>query len=211
MAECMAQSLYFDLQADFGVTKHMGGQQATRELAELCHVRQDSRVLEVGCGIGTTSCALALDYGCRVVAVDLSERMVARAAERARKRGVERRVAFVVADARHLPFEQAQFEVVLDESVTAFVGDKQQALAEYVRVASVGGHIGLNEVTWVKTPLVALVEQLLAEPNRCHADALVDAVKGFTTWDAPPEGWPACFMQDSEWAWRRGPAPIAEC
>jgi len=81
-----SKSLYFDLQADFGITKHMGGRRATRELAELCHIHQDTYVLEVGCGIGTTSCYLASEYGCQVLAVDLSDRMVARAIERAKKR-----------------------------------------------------------------------------------------------------------------------------
>lgn len=59
--------------------------------------------------------------------------------------------------------------------------------------------------------LVRLIERLLAEPGRANGDALVDAVKGFTAWDPPPEGWPTRFMLDSEWAWRRGPPPIADC
>ena len=155
-----SKSLYFDLQADFGITKHMGGRRATRELAELCHIHQDTHVLEVGCGIGTTSCYLASEYGCQVLAVDLSERMVARAIERAKKRGVHTGVEFKVADAQQLPFEEARFDVVIDESVTAFVADKQKALSEYVRVAKLGGYIGLNEVAWVKTPPPDLVRYI---------------------------------------------------
>src|SRR5512139_2392609 len=98
-------SLYFDLQADFGITKHMGGLDATRELAELCHIQEGSYVLEVGCGIGVSACFLAKEYGCRIMAVDISDKMVARAAARARKRGLESRLEFRVADAQQLPFE----------------------------------------------------------------------------------------------------------
>ena len=155
-----SKSLYFDLQADFGITKHMGGQRATRELAELCHIHQDTYVLEVGCGIGTTSCYLAREYGCQVLAVDLSERMIARAIERAIKCGVHTRVEFKVADAQQLPFEEARFDVVMDESVTAFVVDKPKAISEYTRVAKSGGYIGLNEVAWVKTPPPDLVRYI---------------------------------------------------
>jgi arsenite methyltransferase len=145
-------SLYFDLQADFGITKHMGGQKATRELAELCHIREGAYVLEVGCGIGTTSSYLTKEYGCQLVAVDISDKMVERARNRAQKQGVETRIEFRVADAKQLPFETGLFDVVIDESVMPFVGDKMQALSEYVRVVKPNGYIGLNEVTWVKPP-----------------------------------------------------------
>jgi len=155
-----SKSLYFDLQADFGITKHMGGLRATRELAELCHIHQDAYILEVGCGIGTTSCFLANEYGCRVVSVDLSDRMVARARERAIKRGVHNLVEFKVADAQQLPFEDARFDAVIDESVMAFVADKPRAISEYIRVARGRGYIGLNEVAWSKTPPPDLVRYI---------------------------------------------------
>lgn len=178
-----SKSLYFDLQADFGITKHMGGRRATRELAELCHIHQDSCVLDVGCGIGMTSCYLAREYDCRVIAVDLSNRMVTRAADRAKKRGVESRVEFKVADAQQLPFEAPQFDVVLDESVLAFVADKQKAISEYVRVTKPGGYIGLNEVVWVKPPPLDLVKYI----------GLIMAGADFT----PSEGWLALLAASS--------------
>jgi ubiquinone/menaquinone biosynthesis C-methylase UbiE len=172
-----SKSLYFDLQADFGITKHMGGRRATRELAKLCHVHQDSYVLEVGCGIGSTSCLLASEYGCQVLAVDLSERMVAHAAERVKKRGIHTCVECKVADAQQLPFEEAQFDAVIDESVTAFVVDKKNAISEYIRVSKQGGYIGLNEVAWIKTP----------PPDLAQYITLIMAGADFLT----SEGWTA--------------------
>jgi SAM-dependent methyltransferase len=149
--------LYFDLQADFGITKHMGGRKATDELIELCHLQAGQSVLEVGCGIGSTTCYLAGECDCLVTAVDISARMVERSRERAKRRGVAARVEFKVADAQQLPFEEAVFDAVIDESVVAFVQDKQRALTEYVRVAKPGGYVGLNEVTWIKVPPPELV------------------------------------------------------
>lgn len=151
------ESLYFDLQADIGITKHMGGRKATRELVELCRIREGQYVLEVGCGLGRTAVYIAREYGCRVVGVDISERMVARSNERAKRRGMEARVEFRVADAQQLPFDDAPFDAVIDESVTAFVEDKQRAIDEYVRVAKPGGYVGLNEATWVRAPSPELV------------------------------------------------------
>ena len=152
------KNLYFDLQADIGITKHMGGRKATRELMELCHVQEDQYILEIGCGLGRTSCYIAREYGCRVVGVDISERMVARSNERAKRQGLETRVEFKVSDAQKLPFDDALFDAVIDESVTAFVGDKQKAISEYVRVAKPGGYVGLNEATWIKAPSPELVK-----------------------------------------------------
>jgi ubiquinone/menaquinone biosynthesis C-methylase UbiE len=152
-----ANPLYFDLQADFGITKHMGGRKATDELIELCHLQEGQSVLEVGCGIGSTTCYLASECNLLVTAVDISARMVERAQERARWRGVTARIEFKVADAQQLPFEAATFDAVIDESVTAFVQDKQRAVSEYARVTKPGGYVGLNEVTWIKTPPPELV------------------------------------------------------
>ena len=151
---------YFELQASWGLTKHMGGLRTTRELIELCHINKDKYVLDVGCGVGGTPCYIAKRYGCRVVGADISERMIDRSNERAKRKGVENRVEFRVADVQDLPFEDDLFDAVIGESVTAFPEDKQKAVSEYVRVTKPGGYVGLNEVTWVKTPPPELVEYL---------------------------------------------------
>ena len=83
----------------------MGGLKATRELIELCHIDKDTYILDVGCGAGATPCYLAKRHGCRVVGVDISEGMIDRSNERARREGVEDRVEFRVADAQNIPFE----------------------------------------------------------------------------------------------------------
>ena len=143
---------YFELQADWGITKHIGGLKATEELIELCHIEEGKYVLEVGCGVGITACYVAKRHGCRVVGVDISERMIDRSVERAKREGVEDRVEFKVADVQNLPFEDNLFDVVIGESVTAFPEDKQRAVSEYVRVTKPGGYVGLNEGIWIKTP-----------------------------------------------------------
>ncbi len=154
--------LYLELQADLGITKHLGGLSATEELVKLCRIGKDKNVLDVGCGAGKTPCYLAETYGCEVVAVDISRRMIDRSRERAKRSGVEGRVEFKVADVQDLPFEDDLFDVVVGESIAAFVEDKRKAVAEYGRVAIPGGYIGLNETTWIMTPPpVELIEYLV--------------------------------------------------
>jgi SAM-dependent methyltransferase len=143
---------FFDFAAEVGLTKHIGGLEATETLIELCHIGKDSYILDVGCGVGATPCYLAKRVGCRVVGVDISPRMVERSRERARREKVADRVEFKVADAQDLPFEAGLFDAVITESVTAFPEDKQKAVDEYARVTRPGGYVGLNESAWLKVP-----------------------------------------------------------
>ncbi len=143
---------FFDFAAEVGLTKHIGGLPATEILVRLCHIGKDSYILDVGCGVGATPCFLAKNVGCRVMGVDISERMIERSRERALREKLGARVEFRVADAQDLPFEAGLFDAVITESVTVFPQDKQQAVNEYVRVTRPGGYVGLNETTWLKVP-----------------------------------------------------------
>ena len=146
------QAGFFDFAAEVGLTKHIGGVEATEALVRLCHLDKDTYVLDVGCGVGVTPCFLAKTVGCRVMGVDISPRMVERAQERARREKVTELVSFRVADAQDLPFEDGSFDAVITKSVTAFPEDKQKAVNEYARATRPGGYIGLNESTWLKVP-----------------------------------------------------------
>jgi len=159
MEEAELEGVYFELQAMFGATKHAGGLRATRELIELCHIDEGKYVLDVGCGVGMTPCYLAKRLGCRVVGVDIREKMIEGAKERARREGVEDKVEFRVADVQDLPFEDGLFDAVIGESIIALVEDRQRAVNECARVTKPGGYVGLNEMTWMKAgPPRELVE-----------------------------------------------------
>lgn len=146
------ERLYSEFLAEMGFTKHIGGMASTEELIKTCHISEGQYVLDVGCGVGMTACYLARTYGCQVVGVDITLGMIDRAKERAAKEGLLDLVEFKVADARDLPFDDAVFDVVMVESVIALVPDKQKAVHELVRVAKLGGCVGLNESTWAKDP-----------------------------------------------------------
>jgi hypothetical protein len=58
--------------------------------------------------------------------------------------------------------------------------------------------------------LMTSIDQLLHAPSKANADRFCETILNFTAWPAPPEGWPARFMEDTEWAWRYGKAAIAD-
>jgi arsenite methyltransferase len=155
------QPTYLEVLAYLGATRHYGAWKATDELADLCHVEAGKFILDVGCGTGKSSSAFAKKRGCRVVGVDLSPRMIEWARETARREGVLDRVEFKTADAQQLPFEDATFDAVICESVLALVADKARALAEFLRVCKPGGYVGVNETTWLTSPVPAEVEASL--------------------------------------------------
>ena len=138
--------------AELDLTKHSGGLSATLELIDLCHITADKYVLDVGCGVGITPCYLVREYGCKVVGIDILDSMIDRSYERARRQGVEDTIEFRVADIQSLPFGDAEFDVVMGESILAFVQDNQKGVNEAVRVLKPGGYFGVTETAWLEDP-----------------------------------------------------------
>lgn len=149
---------YFELQAYWGATKHMGGMRTTRELIEACHIQKGAHVLDVGCGVGATPTYLAKKLGCRVVGIDIADAMIARAQQKVEREQVKDRVELRAANAQNLPFDDALFDAVIAESVLTFIPDKARAVRECARVTKPGGFVGLNEEIWVKPPTPELAE-----------------------------------------------------
>jgi ubiquinone/menaquinone biosynthesis C-methylase UbiE len=176
---------FLDMQAYVGITKHVGGLEATDELLSLCHIEDAHEVLNVGCGIGIGPTYTAKKHDCRVVGVDISEKMIEWARRRAREERVESKVEFRTADVLDLPFEADRFDVVLCESVLIFVKDKARAISECVRVTKPGGYVGLNEGLWIKQPSPELVARV--------KDAIGPFIPTNATWQAL---WEASGLQE---------------
>jgi len=176
---------FLDMQAHVGVTKHIGGFGATDELLSLCHIEEASQVLNIGCGIGVGPAYIARKHGCRVMGVDISEKMIEWSRRRARGERVEDKVEFRTADVLDLPFQADQFDVVICESVLIFVEDKSRAIRECVRVTKPGGYVGLNEGCWTRPPSPEMVAQV--------KDAIGPFIPTVETWQAL---WEASGLQE---------------
>jgi arsenite methyltransferase len=138
---------------------HPGGLEITRELATLCHIEKDSKILDVAAGTGESACYLQENFGSQVVGIDASDHMV----ERARKKRAERAlsVEFQKGDAHSLPFEDNTFDAVISECTTCIL-DKDRAIREMVRVAKPGGYVGIHDLCW-KEGTSEHLKQRLAE------------------------------------------------
>ncbi len=113
-------------------------------LAEACDLRWDERVLDVAAGNGNATLAAAR-RGCTVVSTDYVLGLLRQGERRAQAENLD--VAFQVADAEALPFEDATFDAVLSTFGVMFAPDHTRAAAELARVCRPGGRIGLASWT----------------------------------------------------------------
>ncbi|GAE08518.1 ubiquinone/menaquinone biosynthesis methyltransferase UbiE [Paenibacillus sp. JCM 10914] len=73
---------YINMLSKLGMgSAHPGGFEATLRMLKNYPIQSNSRILEVGCGTGRTSCHLA-GLGYEVTAVDLNENMIKKARKR---------------------------------------------------------------------------------------------------------------------------------
>ena len=137
---------YYDFTAYLGVPLfQFGGLKVAEDLIRRCGIRKESNVLEVGCGTGFMACRISEEKDCRIVGIDISNRMIGIARERAKKLSLEDKATFRVADAKKLPFEDNTFDVVFGQFVISLL-DKNKALAEFMRVLKLGGYLGVVEI-----------------------------------------------------------------
>lgn len=97
-------------------------------------------VIDSPCGGGVAFRALRADQDVRYIAADLSAKMLARAARRARARSLAQ-VELVEADMLALPFADGQADVFISYSGLHMVDAPQQAVQEIGRCLKPGGRL----------------------------------------------------------------------
>jgi ubiquinone/menaquinone biosynthesis C-methylase UbiE/catechol 2,3-dioxygenase-like lactoylglutathione lyase family enzyme len=117
---------------------HAAGDDLER-LVELAAPRDTDTALDVSTGGGHTALAIA-PHVARVVASDLTPRMLAAARRFIQSRGM-RNVEFVVADAERLPFLDESFDLVTVRIAPHHYADARAAVAEMARVLVPGGRL----------------------------------------------------------------------
>jgi SAM-dependent methyltransferase len=141
---------------------HPGGRRSTEELFQLARINPGDRVLEVGCGVGTTAVEIARRFGARVSAVDVDERMVESTKRNVAAAGLDELIDVGRADIQGLPHEDGAFDRVVVEAVTMFV-DRERAARECVRVCKPGGRVVDHEFIWRKPPPAPVREVFMGE------------------------------------------------
>jgi ubiquinone/menaquinone biosynthesis C-methylase UbiE len=170
----IAECEIFDFMANhLGLTViHPGGLKATQKLEDTLQIDSETKILDIACGKGSTAFYLAEKYGCSVVGIDISEKLIQIANDTCRKKKLNNQVKFLVGNAMNLPFDDNQFDVAISQGILVFVDDKTKTINEASRVIKDGGKAGWIELSWKKEPDNVFLDKVF---NILHAFCLKNA------------------------------------
>ena len=114
------------------------------QLVHLASLRGKEIVLDAGCGAGHTALALA-PFAHHVIAVDLSEAMLAQGKILAQARGLAN-LTFAQEDVEALPYPSATFDLAVSRYSAHHWPHPRQALRELYRVLRPGGRLLLGDI-----------------------------------------------------------------
>jgi SAM-dependent methyltransferase len=143
---------------------HGGGLPFTRQLAHLAAFGSDTRVLDVGGGLGGGARTLAAEFGCRVTVLDLAPSYVEAGRMLTSLLRLDDRVAFETGDALALPYADGEFDGVWTQNSGMNIAAKARLYAGFRRVLRRGGRLAIQEP-------MAGPNQPLAFPTMWAADA----------------------------------------
>ena len=135
-------------------------------------INSETKILDIACGKGSTAFYLAEKYGCSVVGIDISEKLIQEANDTCRKKKLNNQVKFLVGNAMNLPFEDNEFDVAISQGILVFVDDKIKTINEASRVIKNGGKAGWIELSWKKEPDKEFLDNVF---NILHAFCLKNA------------------------------------
>ncbi|MDI9395127.1 MAG: methyltransferase domain-containing protein [Euryarchaeota archaeon] len=107
------------------------------------------RAVEVGTGPGILAISLA-DMGHDVTGVDLSENMLGKAAENAKKKGVN--ISLVRGDAEEIPLNDSEYDFIFSKYLLWTLPQPDKFLDEQYRLLKDGGLMMIIDGLWFQNP-----------------------------------------------------------
>jgi 2-polyprenyl-3-methyl-5-hydroxy-6-metoxy-1,4-benzoquinol methylase len=114
--------------------------------------RMHGRALDLGCGTGVVSLALAR-RGFEVVGIDHSSEMLVFARQKAVDEGVAERCDFRTGDVRQVPFDDATFDCVTCQGLLHHLDELRPCLEELNRVLKPTGRFFISDPCRDETPV----------------------------------------------------------
>ena len=160
---------------------HIRGRKATLELGKQMRLGRDSRVIDIGSGLGGPARTLAESFGCHVTGIDLTEAFCTTANVLSDWVGLRHLVTFQQGDATDLPFKDEVFDAAMTIHVAMNIEAKDTVYKNVRRVIKPGGIFTVYDVLqgeggaikypvpWAREPSISFVatplemEKLLSE------------------------------------------------
>jgi len=158
---------------------HVQGAAISNEIVNEIYLK-DTKVLDVGCGLGGPSRMLADRFNCKVTGIDLCDEYIRTAQKLSELTGLTDKTEFIHGDALNLPFKESSFDIVWTQHVQMNIADKDKFYSEIKRVLNDEGALvyydifkkGKEEVNyplpWANNASISFLESIQL------VDALLD-------------------------------------
>jgi 27-O-demethylrifamycin SV methyltransferase len=109
------------------------------EMASYASFNQSTKLLDIGCGIGTPSIYLHKKFGCKISGLSNSEEGVNKANKRVQDLNLGSKVSFYIRDALDNKFSDDSFDICWLMEMSHLIDDKKSLINETYRSLRTGG------------------------------------------------------------------------
>jgi SAM-dependent methyltransferase len=138
------------------------------EITRLVREHSPSHLIDLACGSGGPSLAIAAATGCRLTAVDIEPGAIKEAGQRSITMGLADRSEFFTADCnQRLPFDDQSFDIVVCIDAVVHLNDRFAALADWFRLLRPGGRMAFSDACIITGAVSRTELELRASHGPC--------------------------------------------
>jgi sarcosine/dimethylglycine N-methyltransferase len=138
-------------------------------MAKMLSLSPYSVVLDIGAGYGGAARFLAKKFGCKVIALNLSEVENTRNRMLNEREGLAPQIDVVDGNFEEMPFEDNRFDAIWSQDAILHSGDKRQVFSEVSRLLKSGGEFIFTDIMQIDNCPESVLQPIL---ERIHLQSL---------------------------------------
>ena len=138
-----------------------GGKKTIREIVKNSFINNYSKVLEIGSTNGFSSLEISKLVSADVTGIDINLNSIKNANERIEKNGLDgSTIRFEYGNAEELKYDNNCFDLIISGNALSFIGDKNKAISEMIRVLKPNGFISIVPIWYKKNPDKNIIDKV---------------------------------------------------